>query len=173
MRVGSRSRGPKISHLTFTNDLLLFVEASTDQMFLLKIVQNLFVRFLFIRLIVKKTSVCFSKNLPSPEAQAIAQVAGFSVTRKLGRYLGAQISFDRSNINSFKSITEKIQVRLSGWKRQCLSMAGRITLAKSVLGTAASCHMQHDCLPSSICNQIEKAQRSFIWGIVSTPGKPI
>lgn len=33
-----------------------------------------------------------------------------------------------------------------------------------MLGSVASFHMQHEKIPKAICNDIEKAQRQFIWG---------
>ncbi|KAL4374816.1 hypothetical protein S245_017461 [Arachis hypogaea] len=55
-------------------------------------------------------------------------------------------------------------VMLQGWKQKCLSMAGRVTLAQSAISPVAYFSMQHNRIPISICNEIEKAQRAFIWG---------
>lgn len=118
-----------------------------------------------------KASIVFFKNVSSNEANAIASCGGFSVSHELGWYLGAQISQGRSTIQRFKNIVDKVQSRLCEWKKQCLSLAGRITLAGSVLGSLASFNMQHEKIPKSICYDIEKAQRQFIWGGASNQGK--
>ncbi|QHO30999.1 Putative ribonuclease H protein [Arachis hypogaea] len=43
-------------------------------------------------------------------------------------------------------------------------MAGRVVLAQSTISPVAYFSMQHNRIPISICNEIEKAQRDFIWG---------
>lgn len=70
----------------------------------------------------------------------------------------------RVTTSRYKHILDKVKFKLSGRKQQCLSMAGRITLAGSLLGSLAVFQMQHVKLPKSICQAIEKAQRQFIWG---------
>jgi hypothetical protein len=82
----------------------------------------------------------------------------------LGKYLGANISLGRTNRGHFNHIVQKIQNRLSGWKQQCLSLAGRVTLSNSVLSTIPYYHMQYASIPKSICDEIEKIQRGFVWG---------
>jgi len=59
----------------------------------------------------------------------------------MGRYLGANINQGRATRGKFHNIIEKIQNRLSGWKQQCLSFAGRLTLSKSVLSSIPYYHM--------------------------------
>ena len=44
-----------------------------------------------------------------------------------------------------------------------LSMAGRATLAKSVLQTILSYIMQSVMLPSSFCDEIDKKSKAFVW----------
>ncbi|KAL4332584.1 hypothetical protein GQ457_07G007270 [Hibiscus cannabinus] len=45
-----------------------------------------------------------------------------------------------------------------------LSLVGRITLAKSVLQAMPTYAMQTSYLPKSICDDLEKLLRNFIWG---------
>ncbi|GMP64139.1 hypothetical protein CsSME_00025559 [Camellia sinensis var. sinensis] len=56
-----------------------------------------------------------------------------------------------------------MQKRLSGWKAITLSMAGRATLIKSVTSAIPSYTMQTMLLPKSICNDIDKLNRNFLW----------
>lgn len=111
----------------------------------------------------KKTSICFSKNVSISEAKHIAEKGGYAVSEYLGRYLGAQVYSGRTNASRYHFITKRVQARLGGWKKQCLSLAGRMTLAQSVLGSMVSFHMQHEKIPKDTILSIEKAQRGFIW----------
>lgn len=54
--------------------------------------------------------------------------------------------------------------KLAGWKTRCLSCAGRLTLAQSVLSNMAAFHMQLQRLPTRIHNELDKAIDNGIWG---------
>ncbi|XP_028804491.1 uncharacterized protein LOC114759480 [Neltuma alba] len=63
-----------------------------------------------------------------------------------------------------KYIIDKVQHKLSGWKASSLSLAGRITLAQSVLSSIPLYTMQTTRLPASICDKLQLLTRKFIWG---------
>ncbi|CAN1786030.1 Putative ribonuclease H protein At1g65750 [Linum perenne] len=56
--------------------------------------------------------------------------------------------------------------KLAGWKANSLSLAGRVTLASSVLNAIPSYVMQSAFLPVHICEAIDRKIRDFIWGSV-------
>ncbi|KAF7842466.1 reverse transcriptase [Senna tora] len=53
---------------------------------------------------------------------------------------------------------------LSSWKSSSLSLAGRITLSKSMAATILVYSMQTTMLSSKGCDEVEKKSRAFIWG---------
>jgi ribonuclease HI len=59
---------------------------------------------------------------------------------------------------------ENDKARLAGWKAKQLSLAGRITLAKSVIQAIPIYPMMSTPIPKSCLKEIEKVQRAFIWG---------
>ncbi|CAN1841739.1 Putative ribonuclease H protein At1g65750 [Linum perenne] len=61
-----------------------------------------------------------------------------------------------------------MDVKLAGWKAHNLSLAGRVTLASSVLNAIPAYAMQTSLLPAYICDSIDRKIRNFIWG--STEG---
>ncbi|KAE8704560.1 hypothetical protein F3Y22_tig00110450pilonHSYRG00693 [Hibiscus syriacus] len=73
----------------------------------------------------------------------------------------------RAKCSDFGYIIDKIPSRLQGWAARTLSMAGCVTLAKSVLSAIPVYFMQTSLLPKSVCNEIGKILR---WG--STTGAP-
>ncbi|CAN1178324.1 Putative ribonuclease H protein At1g65750 [Linum perenne] len=56
--------------------------------------------------------------------------------------------------------------KLAGWKANNLSLAGRVTLASSVLNVIPSFVMQTAFLPVHVCEAIDKRIRDFVWGSV-------
>ncbi|CAJ2662667.1 unnamed protein product [Trifolium pratense] len=65
-----------------------------------------------------------------------------------------------------------MQNRLSGWKHQCLSFAGRLTLTKSVLSSIPYYHMRYAKIPKTLCDEMEKIQRGFLWGDTEQKRRP-
>jgi hypothetical protein len=57
-----------------------------------------------------------------------------------------------------------MQKKLAGWKASNLSLAGKITLCKSVFSTIPLYPMQAAVFPKHTCYEIEKIYRRFIWG---------
>lgn len=98
------------------------------------------------------------------QQSAISQAMGMETTMDLGRYLGMPTLVSRVTKETYAYLCEKIDRRLAGWKSKYLSLAGRITLAKSTLSTMATCSMQSAKIPRTVCDSIDKRIRRFVWG---------
>lgn len=72
----------------------------------------------------------------------ISSALGMTSTEDLGIYLGMPTITSRVTKETFGHLCEKIDRRLTGWKTKYLSLAGRITLAKSTLTTMGTFSMQ-------------------------------
>ncbi|KAH9659016.1 reverse transcriptase domain-containing protein [Citrus sinensis] len=155
--------GTPLSHLFFADDLLLFLEANYAQVDVLNDVVENFCRSSGAKVSKKKTQIFFSKNVPVTLASRIDKALGFSITSNLGRYLGMPLLHDRVSKKTYQSIIDKIDQRLSGWAAKHLSLAGRVTLAQSVLQAILIYVMQTTYLPSSVRVKIDQLCRRFIW----------
>lgn len=111
-----------------------------------------------------KTRIFFSKNVHWNTRTQISDVLGFQRTDGLGKYLGVPLIHKKVNQHTFRYVIDKASQRLSSWKARNLSMAGRVTLARSVLQALPNYVMQTAWLPSNICTDLDKHCRSFIWG---------
>ncbi|CAL1399429.1 unnamed protein product [Linum trigynum] len=156
--------GPDLSHLFFADDLVLFAEASPKHA---DVVMSCLERFCQAsgELISKeKSRILFSKNVQNRTRSIICAKLGIQSTNDLGRYLGVLVLHGRLNNNTFKYILEKMDNKLTTWKAKTLSLAGRVTLATSVLNSLPSYAMQSSVLPATICEAIDKKIKGFIWG---------
>ena len=99
-------------------------------------------------------------------ATEISEAFGFSLTGDLGKYLGVPLIHKRVSANGFSYVTNRLLHKLSDWKANSISLAGRITLCSSVLFTIPSYSMQTTLLPGPVCDAIDKVCRKFIWGNV-------
>ncbi|XP_054776745.1 uncharacterized protein LOC129285164 [Prosopis cineraria] len=156
--------GIPLSHLFFADDLVLFSETFAAQIAVIQRVLNQFCLSSGQKVSHDKTQIYFSKDFPTYVSNVICQLLGFHCTESLGRYLGVPLITGRVTTRTYNYIIEKLQQKLSGWKSKCLSLAGRITLAKSVLSSVPPYTTQSTMLSTSCCSDIEKIIRKFIWG---------
>lgn len=105
----------------------------------------------------------FSKNVNHNRGKEIGQALGITVASDLGKYLGVPLHHRRKSKQSYQFIIDKISQRLTAWKAKSLSLAGRLTLVKTVISTMPHYCMQTDKLPASVCKEIECLSRSFVW----------
>lgn len=90
-------------------------------------------------------------------------IVGFGHTQNLGKYLGVHLSHARVGREVYSDLFDKILGRLSGWKNNCLSLAGRSTLVQAMT-TAIPIHaMQSTWLPENVCDRLDKLNRDFLW----------
>ena len=127
--------GPKLSHICFADDLILFAEASVKQVRVIRKVLETFCRASGQKVSLPKSKIFFSSNVNRERGERISQASGIASTRDLGKYLGMPILQKRINKDTFGDVLEKVASRLAGWKKQTLSLAGKVTLTKAVLSS--------------------------------------
>ncbi|CAN1133103.1 Putative ribonuclease H protein At1g65750 [Linum perenne] len=94
---------------------------------------------------------------------------GIAATQNLGRYLGVPLLHGRITRNTYEFLLTRLDNKLTGWKANNLSLAGRVTFASSILNSIPSYKTDaNSALPNYICEEIDRKILSFIWG--STDG---
>ncbi|XP_074301475.1 uncharacterized protein LOC141632870 [Silene latifolia] len=156
--------GPNLTHLFFAYDIILFGEASIQQAKVINKCLNIFCQASGQRVSLAKSRVFFSPNIEDDVAAAIANKLHFDKTEDLGMYLGMPTINGRVTKETFDFIAQKVDKRLSGWKAKNLSLAGRTTLVQSTLSTIPSYPMQTAKLPRSLCDDLDRKTRRFLWG---------
>ena len=111
---------------------------------------------------LEKSVIFFSENVHRDLANSIIHESGIKGTKQLGKYLGMPVLQKRINKETFGEVIEKVSSKLAGWKSRFLSLAGRITLTKSVLTSIPVHTMSTISLPISTLNQLDKIARGFI-----------
>lgn len=143
---------------------MLFAEASIDQAQVIQDVLRRFCKASGQKLSLPKSRIYFSQNvLPEVQDQICAAI-GIGGTTDLGKYLGMPTFTSRVSRETFNFLCEKIDRRLAGWKTKYLSLAGRITLAKSIVSSLAYYSMQTAKIPKIVCDDIDRKTRRFVWG---------
>ncbi|XP_061350094.1 uncharacterized protein LOC133295304 [Gastrolobium bilobum] len=155
---------PQISHLFFADDLLLFAEASQEQVLIIQQALHIFCDSSGQKVNHSKTRVFFSQNVGHTQAKHLSGLLGFSLTADLGRYLGIPLHHKRVGRSSFFYVLDRMSSRIAAWNHASLSLAGRVTLSKAVLLAIPSYPMQVCSLPQVTCEEIDRKIQNFVWG---------
>lgn len=129
-------------------------------------VMERFYKTLRHRINAQKTSIFFLRNVTQQVKDEIMSLSNFSLALGLGRYLGPIPLHGKCKKPGFKGILDKMSIKSVGWNSNRLSMASRVVMAKSVLGSMSSNVMLDSQVPVVVYKEVEKMQRDFIWGSV-------
>ena len=148
--------GPKLSHICFADDLILFAEASVSQVQVIRKVLEKFCVASGQKVSLEKSKFFFSDNVSRNLGKLISDSSGIASTRDLEKYLGMPVLQKRINKDTFGDILEKMNSRLAGWKEKTLSFAGRLTLTKAVLSSIHVHSMSSVLLPQFIHSKLDR-----------------
>ncbi|KAL8128488.1 hypothetical protein V2J09_017643 [Rumex salicifolius] len=146
---------PRISHIFFPDDIILAAEASEGQMRLIMQVLDRFFQASGQRVSTTKSTLYVSKNVGPDLVTRLESISGMSATTNFGRYLGMPVLQGKVTKATFAEVIVKANNKLAGWKCRTLSMAGRVTLARSVLSTLPFYTMNSVHLPKGTCEGLD------------------
>ncbi|GJX65267.1 hypothetical protein Tco_0299610 [Tanacetum coccineum] len=96
--------------------------------------------------------------------QAVNRI-GCGVLKAPFAYLGSKVEGNMSWIKSWDEIVDKMVDRLSKWKMKTLSIGGRLTLLKAVLGSMPIYHMSIFKVPMKVLQRMESIRSHFFSGV--------
>ncbi|GJS36384.1 RNA-directed DNA polymerase, eukaryota, reverse transcriptase zinc-binding domain protein [Tanacetum coccineum] len=79
-------------------------------------------------------------------------------------YLGSYVGGEMHRFQSWDDIVDRVRRRLSKWKMKMLSIGGRLTLVKSVLGSMPIFHMSMFKVPTGTLRTLESIRGKFFNG---------
>ncbi|GKA19947.1 hypothetical protein Tco_0699862 [Tanacetum coccineum] len=101
-----------------------------------------------------------------------ARKIGCVTLKTLFTFLGLKVGGRMSRIQSWNETIDGMATRLSKWKMKTLSIGGRLTLLKSVLGSMPIYHMLIFKVPVKILQRMESIRSHFFNGSDPLDKKP-
>ncbi|XP_021971650.1 uncharacterized protein LOC110866811 [Helianthus annuus] len=156
--------GPNLSHLCYADDVLFIGSWSEQNVVIL----SRLLRWIYLVTGLKVNySKCklFGIGVDDMEISRLAAKLNCEVGRFPFVYLGIPIGANMNRAKNWNPVIERLKAKLSKWKGRHLSMVGRMTLAKSVLGSLPTYYLSLFAAPKCVITKLERIRRDFIWGI--------
>nr|GEX64499.1 RNA-directed DNA polymerase, eukaryota, reverse transcriptase zinc-binding domain protein [Tanacetum cinerariifolium] len=110
-------------------------------------------------------------GIPCSFMESMASSLGCSVMEDKFCYLGVMVGDKMSCHKAWDGVMLKLQSRLSNWKAKTLSIRGRLTLLKSVLGASPLYNMSIFKVPKGVLKSMESIHSKFFKGASPTENK--
>ncbi|PWA66948.1 Retrovirus-related Pol polyprotein LINE-1 [Artemisia annua] len=86
-------------------------------------------------------------------------------------YLGLFVGRNTNKVDAWSDVVQKFTKRLSSWKENLLSIGGRLTLVKSVLGTLLLNFLSLFKALEAVISNLESIRRRFFWDMKEDENK--
>ena len=156
--------GPAFSHLFFLDDLLLFAKANPSNCRCVKVAIEEFCMRSGQKIHPQKSKVYFSLNVDRDGRAELCDILGFHSTPNLCSYLGFPIRHVGLSNQDLNFVLDRVKQRLAGWKGSLLSLSGRKVLIQAATSAIPSYIMQSSLLPVRILDNLDRMNRTFLWG---------
>nr|GFA74551.1 RNA-directed DNA polymerase, eukaryota [Tanacetum cinerariifolium] len=159
-----------LSHLFYADDAVFIGEWFDDNLENLIRILNCFHLASGLKINVHKSQV-LGVGVPPDIVDQGASRIGCAVMQTPFKYLGVMVGDHMSRYSAWSNTIQKVRARLSKWKVKTLSVGGKLTLLKSVLGAVPVYNMSIYKAPKGVLHEMEMIRNKFFNGADSLENK--
>ena len=164
-------RAPRISHLLFVDNSLLFCRATQKEVQAIVDILQLYATASGQLINFEKSSIYFSSNTDGGQRNWIKTRLNVKEVDRFETYLGLLTLIGRSKYQSFVVLKDKVWKNLQRWKGIMLSRVGKEVLIKAVAQSLLTYTMGVFQLPMKLCDELNAMCARFWWGQVGNERK--
>nr|GEZ93247.1 hypothetical protein [Tanacetum cinerariifolium] len=116
-----------------------------------------------LKINIHKSNV-FGVGISDDDVTCMANIIGCGEANLPMKYLGVPVGCNMSRCSNWNAIIQKLSYKLSSWKARLLSVGGRLSLIKSVLGNLPTYYMSIYLMPVLVRNKLESMRNKFFIG---------
>ncbi|GJT28707.1 RNA-directed DNA polymerase, eukaryota, partial [Tanacetum coccineum] len=152
-----------LSHMFYADDVVFVGKWSDENINTLTNVLECFHRASGLKINMSKSKI-MGVNVDENKVNLAASKLGCLSLYSPFSYLGTKVGDMMSRAQAWKEVVDKVKNRLSKWKMKALSIGGRLTLLKSVLGSIPIFHMSIFRVPLTVLQMLESLRGHFFNG---------
>nr|GEZ51778.1 RNA-directed DNA polymerase, eukaryota [Tanacetum cinerariifolium] len=143
-----------ISHLFYADDAVFIGELSDSNLDNIVKILKCFFLASGMKINIQKSQV-LGVGVPCNTVNQAASLIGCAVMQNPFRYLGVMVGDSMSRKLAWADTVQKLRSRLSKWKVKTLSIGGRLTILKSVLGASPLYNMSIYKVPKGVPKEMK------------------
>ncbi|GJT27238.1 RNA-directed DNA polymerase, eukaryota [Tanacetum coccineum] len=159
-----------LTHLFYADDALFIGQWSDSNIDTLVHVLDCFHRASGLRINMCKSKI-IGVHVENGKVMNAAAKLGCMVLKTPFTYLGTKVGDNMARKEAWRDVEAKVLARLSKWKMKTLSIGGRFTLLKAVLGSMPIFHMSIYKVPINVLKSLESIRGHFLMGLKRVAGK--
>ncbi|GJX88576.1 RNA-directed DNA polymerase, eukaryota [Tanacetum coccineum] len=152
-----------LSHLFYADDVVFVGEWSNLNLANLIKILKCFHLASGLKINIQKSHL-MGVGVPEEIVSHGASSIGCAVLHTPFKYLGVVVGDHMIRHSAWSTVIQKVQSRLSRWKANTLSVGGRLTLLKSVLGAVPLFTMSIYKVPMGVLQDLERIRSKFFIG---------
>ncbi|GJV13897.1 RNA-directed DNA polymerase, eukaryota, partial [Tanacetum coccineum] len=152
-----------LSHMFYADDMIFVGNWSDENIKYLMLVLDVFKSASRLKINLNKSKI-MGINVEGHRVKQGANKIGCLILSCPFSYLGSKVGVSMSRIQDWREVIDKMKHRLSKWKMKSLSIGGRLTLLKSVLGSIPIFNMSIFKVPLMVLKEMESIRGRFFNG---------
>lgn len=152
----------KLTHLSFADDLLIFIDGSIDSVQHVLQVLKEFENRSGLAVSMQKTSF-FASGMDQAEIESIQASTGMMCGSLPFRYLGVPLNSKKLSLAGCDKLLQQVKAKFNSWSVKTLSFSGRLLLIKTVISGITTFWCSSFVLPKACINKINSLFSTFLW----------
>ncbi|GJS86196.1 RNA-directed DNA polymerase, eukaryota, reverse transcriptase zinc-binding domain protein [Tanacetum coccineum] len=153
----------QLSHMFYADDAVFVGQWSDANFETIVHVLECFFRASGMRINMSKSKL-MGISVEEDKVKLATSKIGCLILKPPFSYLVSKVGGLMSRIQSWNEVVDRVTAQLSKWKMKTLSIGGRLTLLKSVLGSMPIYHMSIFKVPMSVLHRLESIRCQFFNG---------